>query len=265
MSNVKISVITVNLNNRAGLERTIASVRSQSLPAEFIVVDGGSTDGSTDLIKQASPDKWVSEKDKGIYDAMNKGIDLSTGDYLLFLNSGDTFFSKEVIAGFSKAATGRKIIYGNSEIIDKGKRSLLVPPSSPDLNFWYRKTLNHQAVFMQRNVFSEYGKFNTAYRICADFALLLKVFAKEPATFQHINETVCIYDQSGFSAAPANYDAMLAEREEILKRTLSEGELKSMKNNYRSALPFKQRMLLFIYDRPFLKKIFTSVYGKGKA
>lgn len=262
MSTVKVSVITVNLNNREGLRRTMESVRSQTAPVEFVVVDGGSVDGSVELIKQAAPEKWLNEKDHGIYDAMNKGIGLATGDYLIFMNSGDVFYSNEVIRRFTELAGGHKIVYGNSEILEGGKRSLLTPPSPIDLQFWYRRTLNHQAVFTHRDVFAQYGKFDVRYRTCADFDLLLKVFMKESGSFHYFPETVCSYDQSGFSASAGNYDAMLAERQQILVKEVPAAQLAGMKQNYLRGLPFKQRLKHRIYERPLLKRIFLSLYGK---
>ena len=111
-----ISIITINLNNKDGLKRTIESVINQTKfdIIEYIIIDGGSTDGSVDLIKQYQ-DKisyWVSEKDTGIYNAMNKGIDASTGEYSLYLNSGDYLYTNDVIEKIMDKLD-KDIVYGN--------------------------------------------------------------------------------------------------------------------------------------------------------
>lgn len=262
----KVSVITINLNNRAGLEQTIQSVKDQSsADKEFIVIDGASTDGSVDVINAntSSIDKWISEKDKGIYDAMNKGIAMASGDYLLFINSGDRLFSNQVIWHFVEFEKDKsfQVIYGNSEVHTKKKTWLLEPPAKPHLNFWYRKTLNHQAVFMRRDLFLSFGNYNLDYKICADFDILLKVFLRDVGAFSYFPVTVCKYDESGFSASAENFDDMLAEREEILKKHLTEQQYKEIRTNYVNSLPFKERVIAFIYERPVLKKIFRTVYN----
>ena len=105
----KLSIITVNLNNKAGLQKTIESVFSQTFTDyEYLVIDGGSEDGSKELIKKYENKfvYWVSEKDKGIFNAMNKGILKASGEYLLFLNSGDYFYDSAVLDDvFDKAAS----------------------------------------------------------------------------------------------------------------------------------------------------------------
>src|ERR1700746_2743427 len=117
----KLSVITINFNDANGLEKTINSVLSQTVPnIEFIIIDGASTDKSVETIERFS-DKiayWISEKDKGIYDAQNKGAAKATGDYLLFMNSGDCFYDENVVKDlyeFLKENT-KKIIYGNAKV-----------------------------------------------------------------------------------------------------------------------------------------------------
>lgn len=112
---MKLSIITVNFNDAGGLERTIKSVISQTFcDYEFIIIDGGSTDGSVEIIKVYSDriDYWVSEMDRGIYHAMNKGVDQAHGDYCLFLNSGDSFYNDEVLEKLSKFESNDDIIVG---------------------------------------------------------------------------------------------------------------------------------------------------------
>jgi len=262
---LKLSVVTINFNNCEGLEKTIQSVVSQTSPNfEFIIIDGGSSDRSTDVINQyqSKINYYVSEKDKGIYDAQNKGTEASKGEFVLFLNSGDSFYSDSIVEEFVKFTEDNnfKIIYGNSQILSGNKKEILVPPQLLDLNFWYRKTLNHQAVFTKRELFAKYGTYNLNYKICADFDFLLKIYLAEPHEFKHFKYPVCTYDESGFSTFSSNYDSMLAEREDILKRHLTSTQYRAIKNNYTKSLPLKQRFLLFIYARPFLNYLFQIVF-----
>ena len=114
---MKLSVITINFNNRDGLRKTIESVVNQTFKDfEYIIIDGGSTDGSVDVIKEYADriDYWVSEPDKGIYNAMNKGIDVAKGEYCIFMNSGDCFYVNDVYENVFRELDGVDIIIGDS-------------------------------------------------------------------------------------------------------------------------------------------------------
>lgn len=116
---MKISIITINYNNVEGLKRSIESVVNQtSKDYEYIIIDGGSTDGSVDVIKLYSNriDYWESEPDRGIYHAMNKGVKLATGEYVIFMNSGDKFYSNEIIADFIKLNPKEDILSGDAKL-----------------------------------------------------------------------------------------------------------------------------------------------------
>jgi glycosyltransferase involved in cell wall biosynthesis len=265
-SNAILSIITINYNDCLGLKKTAASVASQSNQNfEYIIIDGGSNDGSAEYLKENenSFGYACSEKDKGIYDAQNKGIAKSTGKYLLFLNAGDTFHSDQVVEQFLKqtANSDKGIIYGNSLIISpSGAEKLLTPPANLNLNFWYRNTLNHQAVFIQKTLFDKYALYDLNFRICADFDFFLKVFVKENAAFEYLPLTVCNYFEGGFSANPANYDKMLAEKETVLKKHLSKKEYAQIRRAYVRSLPFRKQVLAGIYQTPVLDKIFKKIY-----
>ena len=134
---MKLSIITINYNNRDGLQKTIESVVSQSFKDfEWIVIDGGSNDGSRELIERyaESISYWVSEPDKGIYNAMNKGIKASNGDYLLFLNSGDSLCDEYVIADFQKLSFTEDIISGNI-IVDDSIYNARFSPDESELSY----------------------------------------------------------------------------------------------------------------------------------
>jgi glycosyltransferase involved in cell wall biosynthesis len=263
-----ISVITINLNDKLGLQRTVESVKTQNNSLyEHIIIDGGSTDGSVELIKENALlfSYSISEPDKGVYDAQNKGIAQAKGAYLIFLNSGDTFCSNKVLDQFanSPVALKHKVIYGNSNII-KGNGAIekLIPPNQLSTNFWYRQTLNHQAIFFKKDIFERFGKYNTSYRFSADMDLLLKIFKKEPEAFYHLNEFVCNYVEAGLSAKPENYESIIKEKEQILKSYLSLEEYKRAKENYLNELPYKTRLRIFVSERPLLKSLTSLLFPK---
>jgi len=265
IKNPILSIITVNYNDLSGLSKTYDSVCSQtSQEFEYLIIDGGSTDGSEDFVtKNKNSVAFItSEKDNGIYDAQNKGIMKCKGKYLLFLNSGDTLYDKDVIKSFySQLDLNKEIIYGNSMIISPDlSEKLLVPPSHLSLNFWYRNTLNHQAVFIKRELFDEFGQYNLNLRICADFEFFLKVFLKDSNLFQYIPITVCNYYEGGISANPANYDKMIAEKETVLKTNLSKKQLNQVRNSYIRSLPLRKQVLSFIYKTPLISNVFKSLY-----
>lgn len=262
-----VSVITINLNDKAGLQRTIDSVRSQNNSSiEHIIIDGGSSDGSVDIIKSNSSlfSFWSSELDKGVYDAQNKGITKTKGEYLIFLNSGDTFCSSDVIdhfVDFCKDKTA-KIIYGNSNVIKADGSSEELIPSILTLNFWYRNTLNHQAVFFKKEVFVQYGLYDLAFRFSADLDKLLSVFKKEPASFLYVDKTICNYHEIGLSARPENYERIISEKEQILKKYLTPTEYNEARAQYLEEQPFKTRMRIYISSTPWLKRLVGKFYSK---
>ena len=158
-----ISIITINFNNLDGLQRTMTSVFEQSHSAiEFIVIDGGSNDGSKAHIEscQDQINYWVSEKDQGIYHAMNKGIDKTTGDYLLFLNSGDWLVDKFVIETFVNFKPVEDIVYGDPLVRKKNKwvRKFMPKEMSPVIALTH--TLNHQAIFYNNNLVDKDFKYD---------------------------------------------------------------------------------------------------------
>jgi len=263
-----ISVITINLNNKLGLKRTVESVKIQNNSLyEHIIIDGGSTDGSLELIKEKASffSYSISEPDKGVYDAQNKGIVNAKGAYLIFLNSGDTFCSNNVLDLFVKDPNTKKygVVYGNSNVIKgNGLIEKLIPPDQLNTNFWYRQTLNHQAIFFKKDIFERYGNYNTNYRFSADMDLLLNIFKKAPDTFYHLNEFVCNYVEAGLSAKPENYESIIKEKEQILRTYLSTQEYKRAKENYLNELPYKTRLRIFISEKPLLKSLTSLLFAK---
>jgi len=217
---MKLSVITVNYNNAAGLRQTMASVLAQ-LPAaaEYVIVDGGSTDESPALIQEQAPRLayWVSEKDLGVYDAMNKGTRKATGDYLMFLNSGDLLAhsnSLRACLDLLAAQPATDILYGDVATVVNGR---LVDtwcfPSQLTLTFFRTQTINHQASLIKASLFQEFGTYPRQYRLAADYWLYLACMLHDKK-FTHFNTQLIHYDKSGLSATNS-YQHYVAEMRDI--------------------------------------------------
>lgn len=199
----KISVITISYNNRQGLERTLKSVASQSFSDfEYIVIDGGSQDGSKELLERYS-DKityWVSEPDKGIYNAMNKGIAATKGEYLIFINSGDHFYSDDSLTDAEQHLSGEDIIYGNLEVISAEQTYIKDYPSEMSLFYFYYESLPHPSSFIRKDAFEKYGFYDESLKIVADWKWFLITICSYSATFRHIDETVSTFYLDGISS-----------------------------------------------------------------
>lgn len=197
-----ITIITVVYNGAAFLEKTILSVINQTYDnVEYIIIDGGSYDGTIDIVKKYE-DKiyyWVSEQDDGIYDAMNKGITLAHGDWIVFLNSGDSFCDNDILENiFPKNMTlSAEIIYGNTKVRVSNKT--LKPPRIINKKYFFYQNICHQSIFFKRGVFTKYGYYNLKYKIIADREWLLKATIKN-VHFLYVDLDICIWDAIGFSS-----------------------------------------------------------------
>ena len=196
---MKISVVTVCYNSVDTIEKTMLSVLNQTYPdVEYIIIDGGSTDGTVDIIKKYS-DKlayWISEPDKGIYDAMNKGIAVATGDYINFMNSGDIFTTKDTINKIiPKLKESPTVLHG--DIIKKtcyGDLHLSPPP----LNVMQeRDPIFHQSAFINGEEM-RLLQYDTSFKIAGDYKFFSELY-KQNKTFLYIPEIIAIFDGSGIS------------------------------------------------------------------
>ena len=216
----KLTIITVNLDNKEGLSKTFASIANQSSQDfEYIVVDGASTDGSVDLIKQTTfVDRWISEKDSGVYEAMNKAIKLASGEYLLFLNSGDRLFNDTVLENTLPKLTGEAIIYGNLQQAWDDRTHIHYFPAVLTFGHFIKETIGHLSTFIRRDLFETYGVYDTEYRIVADWAFFTRVIVKENVSVKQIPDVVGIFDMNGMSSIPANFDRINDERRQFLEK-----------------------------------------------
>lgn len=215
----KLSIITVNLNNKTGLQRTIESVFPQTFTDyEYIIIDGGSTDGSKELIEKYQ-NKFVytvSEKDTGIYQAMNKGIVKAKGDYLFFLNSGDILNSQNSLATFFNNTNGEDIVYANILIENNGNYHTKTCPPELSFRFFFQDTLPHQSTIIKKTLFHKVGLYNENLKIISDWEFFMNAICLHNATYKHIDACVSIYEENGISTHLENHEIFKKERETVL-------------------------------------------------
>ncbi len=209
MPKVLISIVTVVYNGESFLEKTIQSVLNQTYEnIEYIIIDGGSTNGTIDVIKKYE-DKisyWISEKDEGIYDAMNKGSKIANGNFIVFMNAGDIFYSEISLDNIVNSIKDNKKVYFGRAKLNKKDLTWLYPNqkvTSKNINSWLKKALpNHQAMFFPRH-FYKHVKYNVKYKIGSDSDYKFK--AKKECGFVFIDETICEFELDGVSSTFDTY------------------------------------------------------------
>lgn len=222
----KLSIITINYNNKAGLQTTIQSVVSQTWQDfEFIVIDGNSLDGSKDVLNTYSSffSYYVSEPDSGIYNAMNKGIKISTGDYLMFLNSGDSLIDNTILEKLNAEINGQyDIYYGDILHIDGIKKEIRTFPEKLNFAFFYEQNISHQASFIKAKLFKDIFLYNENLKIVADWEFFTYAICKREASYKHLDCVIIAYDGTGISANSKNHPEIDKERDTSLNRYFPE-------------------------------------------
>ncbi|MBT2559668.1 glycosyltransferase [Pedobacter sp. ISL-68] len=222
----KLSIITINYNNKAGLQKTIQSVVSQTWQDfEFIVIDGNSLDGSKDVLNTYSSffSYYVSEPDSGIYNAMNKGIKISTGDYLMFLNSGDSLIDNTILEKLNAELNGQyDIYYGDILHIDGIKKEIRTFPEKLNFAFFYEQNISHQASFIKAKLFKDIFLYNENLKIVADWEFFTYAICKREASYKHLDCVIVTYDGTGISANSKNHPGIDKERDTSLNRYFPE-------------------------------------------
>ena len=226
-----LSIITINRNNVLGLKKTMQSVLSQTMTDfEYIVVDGASTDGGIDVIQRFAEQfgermKWISELDKGIYDAMNKGIGMAGGEYVEFLNSGDLLASEDVVERMCNALQKNSfpsILYGNMlKDLPNGKILRDKGFGGQEMSFlgFYIGALNHSPTYISRYLFNKYGLYDESLKIVSDWKWFLKaiVFGGEKPVYTDIDVT--LFDMNGISETNKALDKQ--ERRVVLEELIT--------------------------------------------
>lgn len=213
---MKYSIITVNYNNKIGLERTIKSVLCQTCKDyEYIIIDGGSTDGSAELIQQYAGHLtfWVSEADKGIYNAMNKGIAHANGNYLNFMNSGDCFYDENVLQNL-KGHLDSDIVEG--QVFDQSThRFSYKSTSDPTMMFFYRAGFGHQACFIRRELL-EKTPYDEQLRLAADWKFFVTKVIFDNCSYHFVQVPVVTFEGNG--ASTKNMTLYEKERQQTLEQ-----------------------------------------------
>ncbi len=232
---MKLSIITINYNNAEGLRKTLASVASQTFrDFEHIIVDGGSTDGSVEVIREyeqslasclsplASNLKWLSEPDSGIYNAMNKGIAMAQGEYLQFLNSGDWLVDENSLTNVFAEAADMDIIYGDRiNVYANGTtEGVNYFPDKMTALFLYQGMISHQASFIKHGLFEKYGLYREDLKYASDWEFFLKTFLLHNCSYQHVHQYVVYFDCAGISSITENNEEMWNERRIVFAETL---------------------------------------------
>ena len=209
---MKLSVITINYNNCDGLRKTIESVVNQTCTDfEYIIIDGGSTDGSVDLIKEYAGriDYWVSERDRGCYHAMNKGAKIAQGEYVIFMNSGDSFYTNDVVDAFVQGNPTEDVLCGDM-FLSLGCVNYV--PTELTFRYFYEGNLPHQACFIKTSLQKKYP-YNENLKIVSDYEFFLRILILENGTFRKINKIISYFDFNGISSE--NTGLHLLEREAV--------------------------------------------------
>jgi len=255
------SIITINYNNCTGLKQTMESVLSQTCQDyEYLVIDGGSTDGSLELIEseKAKLAHWVSEKDNGIYAAMNKGIAAASGIYCLFLNSGDRLSDRGVLQRVATQNPPENILYGEL-IFDygNGKTRHAGIPDKITLPYLFSDNIWHPSTFIQRSLFDSLGRYKEEYRIAADYDFFFNAFILKKVTSRRLPFVVSIHLADGVSSQPENRAVVEAERNRIHLAYLSPDVIDSLSQlaelNNSGAVKFGK----WLDRKPYLKRVFS--------
>ena len=218
---MKLSIITINLNNRLGLSLTMSSVLCQSFKDfEYVIIDGDSSDGSVELIKSIADNDsritWLSEKDSGVFNAMNKGIAMSSGDYLLFLNSGDYLADANVIERVFSQDVNCDLIIGQCRVTKNGSTVYISQPGAHySLDFFFRGSISHQSTFIHKELFNRFGGYPEDLRLMGDWAFFLKSIVLGGCSIKPIDLIISNYNLDGISSDPNNNSLIQEEKNQV--------------------------------------------------
>ncbi len=212
-----VSIITICLNEEKRITQTLSSIVNQTYPnKELIIIDGGSTDSTLNIINKYKQNitRIVSEKDNGIYHAMNKGVSLANGDYIIFINGGDELYSSNVLDNiFSQKDITEDILYGKTCFIYPDERKTVsIPPGTISTVFLANNALVHQSVFCKSSLFDKIGAFCTEYRIASDYDFLVRAILIHKCSTKYLNNIISKFYLDGISNTVETKPEMRQER-----------------------------------------------------
>lgn len=265
---MKLSVVTINYNNASGLQKTIDSVAIQTYKEfEHIIVDGNSNDEGVRIIQEydyaqrssGQPHpviRWTSEVDKGIYNAMNKGVRMAQGEYVLMLNSGDTLVDEQVLERIIPELDGTDIVQGNTIEEHEGKQVQNKGYGKSEItmsDIKHGKFL-HQASFCRRDMFERYGYFDDSYAIVADKKFFINCLGFHDASFKYVDIDVANFDVNGISSATEGpwHEKHEAEYKRLMDEMLPK-RLKTYMEDCAELEKLKKRKCLWAIVRMFIK------------
>lgn len=240
---MKLSIITINWNNYAGLQKTINSIVSQTFKDfEWIVIDGGSTDGSKELIEQFSDyfAYWVSEPDKGVYNAMNKGISKAQGEYMSFMNSGDVYANEQVLQNVFGTCPSQDLLFGDWILQYTDHQVYVKEPETLSLHRLFYWSICHQAMFIKASLLKQKG-YDESYHIIADWKRWLEAVVGGCSVL-YIPVLVCVFDCSGVSFS--NNKLLEDEKKKLFEEDLI--HFKEIREFYYNKYKYPQ--LTSVYD-----------------
>lgn len=217
-----ISIITINFNNQAGLARTLSSASQQTYGNwEQIVVDGGSGDGSVEVIHNPNfkIDRWVSEPDRGIYHAMNKGIRMARGRYLMFLNSGDHLLDSNTLAMAAEVIADKDIYYFSLQVRPQpggSENRVKTYPQVLTFSYFSRFTLPHQSSFLKADLFERYGYYDESLRICSDWKHFMLCICRHNCSYAYDPRVVGVFYTDGLTSSLQAPPIDAAERRKVM-------------------------------------------------
>lgn len=259
---LKVSIITINLNNAIGLERTINSIINQSYrDFEYIVIDGASVDGSIDVINKFSEkiQYWESKADSGIYQAMNNGIKKANGEYVVFVNSGDELYNNNVLEKLIAHIGQADIIYGNLEFVSTNDRYINKYPDKLSFQFFVKYALGHVGTVIRKSLFEQVGYYDETLKIVSDWKWFMQAICKNNSTYKHINETTARFFLDGISSV--NTELNDRERDSVLKNdfNLFYEDYKEWVALQKTTDPRQLQYLSTINQRKYVRK-FTNAF-----
>ncbi|WP_186429898.1 glycosyltransferase [Clostridium sp. BSD9I1] len=269
---LKITIITACYNSEKSIEKTIKSVLNQKYQyIEYIIIDGNSTDNTMNIVNKYKDeiDIIVSEKDDGIYNAYNKGIKLSTGSVIYFLNSDDYLYNENIIGEIGELFINNdeiKMIYGNVLSVDNKSKFQYELGRKVTLNDLKEcKMIPHQGIFAKKQLFEMYDLFSESYKICSDFDFVVKCFKDNEKDIKYINKIVAVYSQGGISTRPENARLLKKEFNDIVNKHFGVLDITSDEENLDINALYKEWLEILLLNNKGISSVLTVYEIKNVA